>query len=117
MPLLKAMTEVRILPGTPSLLSSVVERTTLDRVVVGSIPTGGIVLGPGRNIWNPNSLVSSVRQSIGLLRALYDAVNVIRGSRVRAPQEVYRLWSGRNNGIQLLTPLGLMGDEGPSRES
>ena len=28
-----------------------------------------------------------------------------------------RLWSGRNNGIQLLTPLGLMGDEGPSRES
>ena len=39
-PLLKAMTEVRILPGTPSLLSSVVERNTLNIVVVGSIPTG-----------------------------------------------------------------------------
>ena len=88
------MTEVRILPGTPSLLSSAVERTTLDRVVVGSIPTGGIVLGPGRNIWNPNSLVSSVRQSIGLLRALYDAVNVIRGSRVQAPHEVHSLVPG-----------------------
>ena len=54
----------------PRLLSSVVERTTLDRVVAGSSPAGG-----------------------------------------------FRLWSGRNNGIQLLTPLGLMGDEGPSRES
>ena len=40
-PLLKAMTKVRILPGTPSLLSSVAERTTLDRVVAGSIPAGG----------------------------------------------------------------------------
>ena len=53
-----------------SLLSSVVERTTLDRVVVGSIPTGGTVLVPGRKIMDT-----------------------------------------------ILTPLGLMGDEGPSRES
>ena len=70
-PLLKAMTKVRILPGTPSLLSSVVERNTLDIVVVGSIPTGD------------TSLVSSVRQSIGLL---------IRGSRVQAPHEVHSLF-------------------------
>lgn len=55
----------------PRLLSSVVERTTLDRVVAGSIPAGG-----------------------------------------------FRPWTGTlNNGILLLTPLGLMGDEGPSRES
>ena len=57
--------------GHPSLLSSVVERNTLDIVVVGSIPTGD------------TSLVSSVRQSIGLL---------IRGSRVQAPHEVQSLF-------------------------
>ena len=33
---------------TISLLSSVVERTTLDRVVAGSIPAGGLLShGPG----------------------------------------------------------------------
>ena len=47
-----------------------VERTTLNRVVAGSIPAGGLVLDPGR----------------------------------------------KSNG-HFLTPLGLMGDEGPSRES
>ena len=34
----------------PSLLSSVVERNTLDIVVVGSIPTGGTFLVPGSKI-------------------------------------------------------------------
>ena len=36
--------------GHPSLLSSVVERNTLDIVVVGSIPTGGTFLVPGSKI-------------------------------------------------------------------
>ena len=41
-----------------SLLSSVLERNTLDIVVVGSIPTGGNVLVPGRKIMESKVLVA-----------------------------------------------------------
>ena len=91
MPLLKAMTEVRILPGTPSLLSSVVERNTLNIVVVGSIPTGGTFLVPGSKIMD----IIKQRCPSGQRRASvrrFCGVSKLRVSRGDGHQEILKIF-------------------------